>query len=72
MKQATSLCPILNNCSLSDTCAEGRNFAFGSVKVKSLEFVDNIEDNNYGKIDAVLSNYIIMCYAANEASQILY
>ena len=35
VKQGTSLGPILNNCSLSDICAEGRNFTFGSVEVKS-------------------------------------
>ena len=59
LKQGTSLGPILNNCSLSDICAEGRNFTFGYVEVKSLEFVDYIADPSYGKSDAVLSNDII-------------
>ena len=59
VKQATSLGPILNNCSLSDICADGRNVTFGSVEVKSLEFVDDIVDPSYGKSDAVLSNDII-------------
>ena len=56
VNQGTSLGPILNNCSLSDICAEGRNFTFGSVEVKSLEL---IADPSYGKSDAVLSNDII-------------
>ena len=59
VRQGTSLCFILNNCSLSDICAEGRNFTFASVEVKSLEFVDDIVDPSYGKSDAVLSNDII-------------
>ena len=59
VKQGTSLGPILNNCSLSDICAEGRNFTFGSAEVKPLEFVDDIADPSYGKSDAVLSNDII-------------
>ena len=58
VKQGTSLGPILNNCSLSDICAEGRSFTFSSVEVKSLEFVDDIADPSYGKNDAVLSNDI--------------
>ena len=36
VKQGTSLGPILNNCSPSNFCAEGRNFTFGSVEVKSM------------------------------------
>ena len=59
MKQGTSLGPILNNCSPSDICAEERNFTFGSVEVKLLEFVDDIADPSYRKSDAVLSNDII-------------
>ena len=59
VKQGTSLGPILNNCSLSDICAEGINFTFGSVEVKSLEFVDDIADPSYGNSDAVLSKDII-------------
>ena len=59
VKQGTSLGPILNNGSLNDICVEGRNFTFGSVDVKSSEFVDDIADPSYGKSDAVLSNDII-------------
>ena len=59
VKQGTSLSPILNHCSLSHICAEGRNFTFGSVEVKSLEFADDMADPSYGKSDAVLSNDII-------------
>ena len=57
--QDTSLGPILNNCLLSDICDEGRNFTFGSVEVKSLEFVDDIADPSHRKRDAVLTNDII-------------
>ena len=35
VKQGTSVGSILNNCSLSDIWAEGRNFTFSSVEVKS-------------------------------------
>ena len=59
VKQGTSLGPILNNCSLSDICAKGRNLTFGSVEIKPSEFVDDIADPSHGKSDAVLSNDII-------------
>ena len=47
MQQGTSLGPILNNCSQSDICAEGRNFTFSSAEVNSLQFVDDIADPSY-------------------------
>ena len=58
VKQGTCLSPILNNCSLSDIyiCTEGKNFKYVSVQIKSLDFVDDIADPNYGNADAVLSN----------------
>ena len=59
VKQGTCLGPILHNCSLSDICTEGTYFSYGSVKIKSLEFVDDIADLNSGNADAVLSNDII-------------
>ena len=59
VKQATCLGPILNNCSLSDICTAGTYFNYGSVQIKSLEFVDDIADLNSGNADAVLSNDII-------------
>ena len=62
VKQGTSLGPTLNNCSLSDICAEGRSFTFGSVEVKSLEFVDDIANPSYRKSDAFSSNDIISKY----------
>ena len=60
VKQGTCLGQILNNCSVSDDiCTEGKNFNYGSVQIKSLEFVDDIADPNSGKADAVSSNDII-------------
>ena len=59
VKQGTCLGPVLNNCSLSDKCTQGKNFNYGSVQIKSLEFVDDIADQNSGNADAVLSNDVI-------------
>ena len=59
LKQGTCPGPILNNCSFSDICTEGNNFNYGSVQIKSLEYVDDIEDPNSGNADAVFSNDII-------------
>ena len=59
VKQGTCLSPILNNCSLSDICTEGTYFNYGSVQIKSLEFVDDTADLNSANADAVLSNDII-------------
>ena len=55
VKQSTSL----NKYSPSDICDEGKSFIFGSVEVKSSEFVDDIADPSYGKNDTALSNDVI-------------
>ena len=60
VKQGACLGPIPNNCSLSDICTEGTYFNYGSVQIKSLEFVDDVADLNSGNAFAVLSNDI-MC-----------
>ena len=58
VKQTTSLCPILNHCSLSDIRVEERNFIFGYVEVQSLEFVGDIADHNHGKNDPAFGKQI--------------
>ena len=59
VKQGTCLGLILNNSSIGDKCAEGENFNYGFVQIKSLEFVNDIADPNLGNADDVSSNVII-------------
>ena len=59
VKQGTSLGPILNNCSLDEVCAHSNSFQYGTVEIKSLEFVDDIADTNNGSSQAIASHKII-------------
>ena len=59
VKQGTSLGPILNNCSLDKFCKESNDYQYGRVKIKSLEFVDDLADPNSDKNFAYESNLII-------------
>ena len=59
VKQGTVPGPVLNNCSLGDVCDESRGYQFGNIEIKSLEFVDDIADQNMRVEDAVKSNKII-------------
>ena len=44
VKQGTSLGPILNNYSLDEVCAHSDSYQYGTVEIKSQEFVDDIAD----------------------------
>ena len=59
VKQGTSLGPILNNCSPDKFCKESYDYQYGRVKIKSLEFVDDLADPNSDKNFAYESNLII-------------
>ena len=59
VKQGTSLGPILNNCSLDEVCADSDSYQYGTVEIKSLEFVDDIVDANNGPYQALASHKII-------------
>ena len=51
--------PVLNNCSLDRVCKESLGYHIGSVKIKSMEFVDDIADPNNDEISAKFSNRIV-------------
>ena len=53
VKQGASLGPILNNCSLDEVCADSDSYQYGTVEIKSLEFVDDIVDANNGPSQAL-------------------
>ena len=59
VKQGTSLGPILKNCSLDEVCAHCDNYQYGTVEIKTLEFVDDIADANNGSPQALHSHKII-------------
>ena len=59
VKQGTSLGRILNNCSLDEVCAHSNSYQYGTVEIKSLEFVDDIADANNGSSQAIASHKII-------------
>ena len=46
VKQGTVLGPVLNNCSLDDSCAEGQGYIMGTVVIKAVEFDDDMADLN--------------------------
>ena len=59
VKQGTSLGPILNNCSLGEMCPHSNSYQYGTVEIKSLDFVDDIADANNGSSQALASHKII-------------
>ena len=59
VKQGTSLGPVLNNCSLDAVCAHNNSYKYGTVEIKSLEFVDDIADANNGSSHALASDKVI-------------
>ena len=62
VKQGTSLGPILNNCSPDKFCKDSNDYQYGRVKIKSLEFVDDLADPNSDKSSAYESNLIIRMF----------
>ena len=59
VKQGTSLRPILNNCSLYEVSAHWDSYQYGTVGIKTLEFVDDIADANNLSAQAIHSHKII-------------
>ena len=51
--------PVMNNCSLDRVCKESLGYHIGSVKVKSVEFVDDITHPNSDEISAIFSDRIV-------------
>ena len=52
--------PVLNNCSLDQVCKEGNPYQYGTVEIKTLEFVDDMADANDDLFQAKRSNDIIV------------
>ena len=59
VKQGTVLGSVLNNCSLNKLSTDSIGYNFGSVQIKSMEFVDDLEDPNGDKQSAQASNAIL-------------
>ena len=59
VKQVTSLGPILNNCLLDEVCAHSNSYHYGTVEIKSLEFVDDTADANNESSQAIAGHKII-------------
>ena len=59
LKQETVLRPFLNNRSLDRVCKESLGYLIGLVEIKSMEFLDDIEDPNSDEISAKFSNRIV-------------
>ena len=52
VKQRTVLGPVLNNCSLNKLSTDSIGYNFSYVKIKSVEFVDDLADPNRDKQSA--------------------
>ena len=59
VKQVTVLGPVLNNCSLNKLSTDSIGYNFGSVQIKSVEFVDDLADPNRDKQSAQASNAVL-------------
>ena len=59
VKQGTVLGPVLNNCSLNKLSTDSIGYNFGSVQIKSMEFVDDLADPSRDKQSAQASNAIL-------------
>ena len=59
VKQGTVLGPVLNNCSLNKLSTDSIGYNFGSVQIKSMEFVDDLADTNRDKQSALASNAVL-------------
>ena len=59
VKQGTVLGPALNNCSLNKLSTDSIGYNFGSVQIKSMEFVDDLADPNRDKQSAQASNAVL-------------
>ena len=59
VKQGTVFGPVLNNCSLNKLSTDSIGYNFGSVQIKSMEFVDDLADPNRDKQSALASNTVL-------------
>ena len=59
VKQGTVLGPVLNNYPLNKLSTDSTGHNFGSVKKKSMEFVDDLADPNREKQSALASNAVL-------------
>ena len=59
VKQGTVLGPVLNNCSLNKLSTDSIGYNFGSVQIKSMDFVDDLADPNRDKQSALASNAVL-------------
>ena len=60
VKQGTVLGPVLNNCSVNKLSTDSIGYNFGSVQIKSVEFVDELTDPNRDKQSALASNAVLL------------
>ena len=60
VKQGTVLGSVLNNCSLNKLSTDSIGYNFGSVEIKSMEFVDDLADPNRDKQSALASNTVLL------------
>ena len=58
-KQGAVIVPVLNNCSLNKLSTDSIGYNFGSVQVKSMEFVDDLADPNSDKQSALAINAVL-------------
>ena len=59
VKQGTVLGSVLNNFSLNKLSTGGIGYNFGSVQIKSVEFVDDLADPNRDKLSTPASNAVL-------------
>ena len=59
VKQRTVLGPVLNNCSLNKLSTDSIGYNFGSVQIKSMEFVDDWAAPNRNKQSTLASNAVL-------------
>ena len=68
VKQGTVLGPVLDNCSLDKLFTDSIGYSFGSVQIKSVEFVDDLADQNRDKHSALASNAVLEAIQHEERS----
>ena len=62
VKQGTVLEHVLNNCSLNKLSTDSIGYNFGTVQIKSMEFVDDLADPNRDKQSALASNAVLKAF----------
>ena len=59
VKHGTVLGPVLNNCSFNKKSTHSTGKNFGSVQIKPMKFVDDIDDPSREKVSAIASNSVL-------------